>query len=149
MGHGDADRVNFVKGGVYSADKLDGAGCGRLLEQASLGRVVLSVGCLPAAVPVHVNVARGHVLLGCPPGPVLDAAQRGDVVSVEFDGEELDGATWSVLVTGVARVVAADDPLNDVVRRDRLARTIERGAVLVAVPLTYVTGERTAWSTSS
>ena len=133
-------------GGTYVAERLDGAGSQRLLSQASLGRVVLSVGCLPAAVPVHVNVAMGHVLLGCPPGPVLDAAQRGDVVSIEVDGEELDGATWSVLVTGVARVVTPDDPLNDVVRRERLARAVERGAVLVAVPLTYVTGERTAWA---
>jgi len=128
------------------AERLDSSGCERLLSHASLGRVVLSVGCLPAAVPVHVNVALGHVLLGCPPGPVQDAAERGDVVTVEVDGEELDGATWSVLVTGVARVVAGDDPLSDVVRRDRLARSIERGAVLVAVPLTVVSGERTAWS---
>jgi len=135
-------------GGVYVAEQLDGPQCGRLLSSASLGRVVLSVGCLPAAVPVHVNVALGHVLLGCPPGPVQDAAERGDVVSIEIDGEELDGATWSVLVTGIARVVAAEDPLHDVVRRDRLARSIERGAVLVAVPLTYVAGERTAWSST-
>jgi nitroimidazol reductase NimA-like FMN-containing flavoprotein (pyridoxamine 5'-phosphate oxidase superfamily) len=131
---------------TYVAERLDDAGCERLLRQASLGRVILSVGCLPAAVPVHVNVAKGHVLLGCPPGPVLDAATRGDVVSIEVDGEELDGATWSVLVTGVARVVTQGDPLSDVMRRDRLARSIERGAVLVAVPLTYVAGERTAWT---
>jgi len=138
--------MSCANGGAFLAERLDSSGCERLLSHASLGRVVLSVGCLPAAVPVHVNVALGHVLLGCPPGPVQDAAERGDVVTVEVDGEELDGATWSVLVTGVARVVAGDDPLSDVVRRDRLARSIERGAVLVAVPLTVVSGERTAWS---
>jgi len=136
-------------GGVYVAHQLDNPQCERLLGGASLGRVVLSVGCLPAAVPVHVNVALGHVLLACPPGPVHDAAVRGDVVSIEVDGEELDGATWSVLVTGIARVVSADDPLNDVVRHDRLAGSIERGAVLVAVPTTYISGERTSWTLTS
>jgi nitroimidazol reductase NimA-like FMN-containing flavoprotein (pyridoxamine 5'-phosphate oxidase superfamily) len=132
--------------GVYAAERLDLGACERLLERTSLGRVVLSVGCLPAALPVHVNVTQGHVLVGCPPGPIRDAAERGDVVSVEVDGEELDGATWSVLVTGVARIVADSDPLRDVARHDRLARAIERGAVLVAVPLTHVAGERTEWS---
>ena len=132
-------------GGAYVSAALDARRCERLLAQSSLGRVVLSVGCLPAAVPVHVDVAHGNVLLTCHPGPVLTAAERRDVISVETDGEEADGTTWSVLATGVARVVDAGEPLRDAVD-SRLARLLDRGATLVAVPLTTLRGERTWWS---
>ena len=139
--------MSGVLAGAFVSEPLDEHRCVRLLSQASLGRVVLSVGCLPAAVPVHVDVTHGHVLLTCLPGPVLTAAERRDVISVETDGEDADGATWSVLATGVARVVEAGDPLCEVANGERLGRMLERGASLVAVPLTAVRGERTWWTT--
>lgn len=135
--------------GSYVSEALDERGCTRLLAQAVLGRVVLSIGCLPAAVPVRVDVAHGHVLLTCLDGPVLTAAQRRDVLSVESDGEDANGATWSVLATGVARVVPDGDPLRDVASADRLGRMLDRGATLVAVPLTALRGERTRWMPSA
>ncbi len=131
--------------GFLRTEELDTAKCERLLAQASLGRVVLSVGCLPAALPVHVDLAEGHVLLGCSPGPAISAAEQGDVVSIQVDGEDVDGTTWSVQVTGVARVVGSSDPLSNVVHEGRLERALGRGAVLVAVPLTVLSGERTMW----
>lgn len=133
-------------GGAYVSAVLDAHRCERLLAQSSLGRVVLSVGCLPAAVPVYVDVAHGHVLLTCHPGPVLTAAERGDVISVETDGEDADGTTWSVLATGVARVVGAEEPLHDAALNNRLTRLLDRGATLVAIPMTTLRGERTWWS---
>jgi uncharacterized protein len=145
---GKAASMSGVLAGAYDSEPLDEGRCVRMLSQASLGRVVLSVGCLPAAVPVHVDVVHGHVLLTCLPGPVLTAAARHDVISVETDGEDADGATWCVLATGVARLVEGDDPLRDVARADRLGRMLDRGASLVAVPLTTMRGERTWWTPS-
>jgi hypothetical protein len=137
--------VTYQHAGFLRTQELDTASCERLLAQASLGRVVLSVGCLPAALPVHVDLAEGHVLLGCTPGPAVAAAEQGDVVSIQVDGEEVNGTTWSVQVTGVARVVGPSDPLFSILHDGRLARALERGAVLVAVPLTVLSGERTMW----
>ena len=130
---------------TFAVQRLNPAECECHLAFSSLARVVLSVACLPAAVPVHVDVVERHILFGCFPGPLLNAAAQGDVVTIEVDGEALNGATWSVLVTGIARIVVARDPLGELVHRDRLTRSIERGAVLVAVPLTHVVGEQSMW----
>ena len=132
--------------GTFAVQPLNLAECEYHLSLAPLARVVLSIACLPAAVPVHVDVVEGYVLFGCLPGLVLNAATQCDVVTIEVDGEELNGDTWSVLVTGVATIVTAGDPLTDLVHCDRLTSSIERGAVLVAVPLTHVVGEQSMWS---
>ena len=65
------------------------------------------------------------------------AARRSEVLSVQIDGLEPDGATWSVMASGIARPAAADAPLDD-----RLADAVAHGAQVVELPLSVVVGER-------
>jgi nitroimidazol reductase NimA-like FMN-containing flavoprotein (pyridoxamine 5'-phosphate oxidase superfamily) len=81
-----------------------------LLATAAVGRIASVRGGLPAIVPVNICVADGAVWFRTGPGPLLDAAIAGDVLSVEAD--EVDRAWhrgWSVVVSGHAHV-AADRP---------------------------------------
>lgn len=123
-------------------DRLDDESCRRLLGIAALGRVLLSVDCMPAAVPVRIALAMGHVIVAPAPAPVRDAAVLGHVVTVEVDGEEPDGATWAVLVTGVARIVAQDDPLRSTGAAPQ--GLADPATAMVAVPCTHLVGERYA-----
>jgi hypothetical protein len=65
------------------------------------------------------------------------AARRGDVISVQIDGLDSDDNTWSVMVTGIA----GSDHLDEV-ETERFKRIADRGATLVTLPLSVVTGQR-------
>ena len=68
---------------------------------------------------------------------VLLAARRGDVISVQIDGLEDDGTTWSVMVSGIASTVSPDE-----VQTPRIKESMDRGASLLALPLSVVIGKR-------
>src|SRR5487761_2710967 len=103
---------------------LSRAACLALLGGSDLARVVISVRCLPAALPARISVAGDDLLLlASPEEPVVVAARRSEVLSVQIDGLEPDGATWSVMASGIARPAAADAPLDD-----RLADAVAHGA---------------------
>jgi hypothetical protein len=116
------------------------------LAEAPMARVVISVRCLPAALPVFVHVGRHHVLLASHEDAVIEAARRGDVLAVQVDGTEPDGATWSVQVTGVAHLPEQTDSIVAAGLNERVTEATESGAVLVAIPLTVIAGERIRWS---
>lgn len=83
---------------------LDRAECLRLLATATLGRIGLTTGALPAVLPVNFWFDGERILIHTGPGTKLAAATRDTVVAFEVD--EMDGfwhTGWSVLVTGVAR----------------------------------------------
>jgi hypothetical protein len=65
------------------------------------------------------------------------AARRGDVISVQIDGLDSDDNTWSVMVTGIAGSAPVD-----VVETERIKRIAGRGAALVTLPISVVTGQR-------
>jgi hypothetical protein len=65
------------------------------------------------------------------------AAQRGEVLSVQIDGLEPDGTTWSVMASGIARPSFETASLPD-----PLVQAVSRGARLIEVPLSVVAGER-------
>ena len=114
--------------------------CVRLLREATLARVVISVRCLPAALPARIAVlGEDQLLLASAEESVVAAARRGDVLSVQIDGLEPDGGTWSVMASGLAALIALpeDDSLPPV-----LAQAVERGAALITLPLSVVVGER-------
>ena len=112
--------------------------CLRLLDRADLARVVLSVRCLPAALPARIALVRGdHLVLASKESAVIVAARRGDVISVQIDGLETDGSTWSVMVSGIASSVEPEE-----VQTKRIQDSVDRGATLLALPLSVVIGQR-------
>ena len=121
-----------------SSEPLTREDCLQLLGRADLARVVLSVRCLPAALPARIALVEGnHLVLASRKDAVILAARRGDVISVQIDGLEEDGATWSVMVSGIATVVAHDE-----VQNPRIQASLDRGATLLALPLSVVIGQR-------
>ncbi len=134
------------EGTNFSLIELNRAECLNLLDHARIGRVVLSVKCIPVALPVNVCVIDGDVVFATDVGSKLDAAVHGTVVSVEFDDiDRIYHTGWSVLVTGVAEVLT--DP-EDIARARRLP--IQPWApgphlFFVRVPSTVVSGRRIEW----
>ena len=93
--------------------------CLALLSEVPVGRVLISVGALPTALPVNHRVVDGLILFRSSPGTKLTAAVDGQVVG--FEADAFDPATrsgWSVLALGPAEVV--QEPA-------RLRRLVELG----------------------
>ncbi len=125
-------------GQSLSSEPLSRDECLRLLGEADIARVVLSLGALPAALPARIALSKGdHLVISSREHAVLSAARRGDVVSVQIDGVDGDDNTWSVMVTGIADSVPLDRDESA-----KITRIAERGAKLVTLPLTVVTGQR-------
>jgi uncharacterized protein len=134
---------------VLSVIDLDREECLELLGRSTIGRVVLSVDCIPVAVPVNLSLVDGDAVFATDVGSKLDAAIRGQVVSVEVD--DVDGiyqTGWSVLLTGVAQVIT--DP--EIIRRTRSSlRAWAPGnhPFLVKVPSTLISGRRLVWGAAT
>jgi nitroimidazol reductase NimA-like FMN-containing flavoprotein (pyridoxamine 5'-phosphate oxidase superfamily) len=89
---------------------LDRSECLRLLVSTTVGRIGFSTGALPTIVPVNFVVDRDRVLVRTGPGSKLDAAIRNAVVAFEADHiDEAHGLGWSVVVTGMASEVGAEE----------------------------------------
>ena len=117
---------------------LSRAACVGLLGGTDLARVVISVRCLPAALPARIAVVdNDHLLLASPEEAVIAAADRSEVLSVQIDGLEPDGATWSVMASGIARPAQTEEPLTR-----PLKEALSHGARLIELPLSVVAGER-------
>ncbi|MBW4079201.1 MAG: pyridoxamine 5'-phosphate oxidase family protein [Acidobacteria bacterium] len=112
--------------------------CLRFLREADFARVVSSIRCLPVARPTRIAViGDDHLILTSRDDTISSLATRGDVLAVQIDGLEGNGATWSVTVSGIAAPANPDEELPA-----SLARELERGATLLALPLNLVTGVR-------
>ena len=121
-----------------SGETLSREDCLRLLAGADLARVVLSVRALPVALPARIALSSdGRLLLASNEEAVVLAARRGDVISVQIDGLELDGSTWSVMVSGIASLAVVNEEL-----RPSLYDAVEHGATLYAMPLSVLSGQR-------
>lgn len=121
-----------------SSEPLTREDCLELLDRADLARVVLSVRCLPAALPARIALVReDHLVLASAESAVLLAARRGDVISVQIDGLEENGTTWSVMVSGIATTLAPDE-----IQSPRIQDYLGRGATLLGLPLSVVVGQR-------
>lgn len=94
--------------------------CRALLGKAEVGRVAITLGALPAVLPVNFAVQDGDIFFLTGEGVKLRAALDRAVVAFEVD--EIDPARrtgWSVLAVGVAVEVTDEEELA-VVRRLRL-----------------------------
>lgn len=74
--------------------------CLRLLARGGPGRVAVSVGALPAVLPVRFVLVGEDVVFPADPGGELDVAVRDAVVAFEADHFD-PAAGWSVVVTGI------------------------------------------------
>jgi nitroimidazol reductase NimA-like FMN-containing flavoprotein (pyridoxamine 5'-phosphate oxidase superfamily) len=131
---------------VCSLVELDRQECLELFGRASIGRVVLSVDAIPVALPVNVAVLHGDVVFATDEGSKLDAALRGNVVSIEADGvDPLYHTGWSVIVTGVAEVLTDPGDVEEASRLPLHAWAPGPHRFLVRIPATVVSGRRIAW----
>jgi hypothetical protein len=85
--------------------------CLHLLASQQVGRLAVVVGQSPMVVPVNYAIDGDVVVFRSGPGTKLSAAQHRNVA---FEVDQIDlheRQGWSVLVTGVAEIVAdQDDP---------------------------------------
>ena len=80
--------------------------CLDLLGSASLGRIGVTMGALPAIFPVNYGVVAGAVVFYTGDGVKLRAALEGAVVAFEVDHIDVAGrGGWSVMVIGLAEEV--------------------------------------------
>jgi nitroimidazol reductase NimA-like FMN-containing flavoprotein (pyridoxamine 5'-phosphate oxidase superfamily) len=116
--------------------------CLRLLGTATIGRIGLCSGALPAVLPVTFRMVGDRVLFRTGRGSKLDAATLNTVVAFEVDDVDLvDHSGWSVVVVGVA-YDATDDEI-DPSERVRLPRWVAGpDGRVVAVSTEIVSGRR-------
>ena len=84
-----------------------------LLADAPVGRIVFTDRALPAIRPVNFFVDNGFIVIRSGPGSKLNAAVANAIVA--FEADEFDPVSksgWSVVVTGLARVVKDDEELS-------------------------------------
>ncbi|MGW0484549.1 pyridoxamine 5'-phosphate oxidase family protein [Nonomuraea sp. NPDC003214] len=80
----------------------------RLLAGVPFGRIVFTRQALPAVRPVNHLVVDGRVVIRSSPGTVLSSHVAVPEAVVAFEADDLDGHArlgWSVIVTGVARLL--------------------------------------------
>jgi len=129
----------------FRAVELERDQCLELFGRAPIARVVLSIKCLPVALPVNVALMGEDVIFSTDSGSKLTAAVEGQVVSVEADDVDFMYRTgWSVLITGVAELVS--EPMAVEWARSRLqAWAPGSHPFLVKVPSTLISGRRLMW----
>ena len=116
-----------------------------LLGTQEIGRLVYTRRALPAVTPVNFALRDGAVWIWTASTSSMWQAVRGAVVAFEVD--ELDGAErsgWSVVVLGVAELVA--DPTEIERARDVGPEPWVSGRkeYLLRIPLELVSGRRVA-----
>jgi len=122
---------------------LDDAECLRLLAGATLGRIGVTTGALPAVLPVNFWFDGEHILFRTGPGTKLAAATQDAVVAFEVDDmDPLWHTGWSVMVTGVARHVTDPAELERLARMP-IARWAPRGGgQVVSITPELISGRR-------
>src|SRR5687768_7361278 len=85
-----------------SLHEIDTDECRKLLDQNSIGRLVIATDKYPLIYPVKYEVDGDTIVLRTGRGPVLEAAEHANV-AFEIDGLDLeDQNAWSVVVNGLA-----------------------------------------------
>ena len=82
----------------------------RLLASGTVGRLGVTVGAIPAILPVNYAMLGDSVVFRTGPGTKLRAALDNTVVAFEVD--EVDEATqsgWSVLMVGIAHELTGEE----------------------------------------
>lgn len=89
---------------------LSDADCYRLLRSVPVGRLIFTLGALPAVRLVNFLATDDAILFRTSDGDKLRAAERGDVVAFEVDEIDQDRHLgWTVTAIGHLSVVGAED----------------------------------------
>jgi nitroimidazol reductase NimA-like FMN-containing flavoprotein (pyridoxamine 5'-phosphate oxidase superfamily) len=122
---------------------LDHDECLRLLALAHWGRVAITVGALPAILPVRFVLDGKEILFRAGHDTALAAGTQGAVVAFQVDGgDESAPGHWSVLATGLARHVDGSD-LGRAAERALPAWSAERPDHVIALAPEVISGRRT------
>lgn len=94
-------------------DEMTRDECLRRFSEAPFVRALLSVRCLPTALPIQIRLMiDATALIDGSDADLQHAARRHDVVTLQVDG--LEGTrSWVVVGSGIASVVAFDAPTGD------------------------------------
>jgi hypothetical protein len=125
----------------HGLEVLDRDRCLELLRQHGFGRVAITAGALPCVLPVNYRVIDDQVMFRTARGSKLDAATRNAVVAFEVDDmDPLSHTGWSVVVTGVARVL--DEEGRDALDLPLARWAPDRDGHVVAISTEVTTGRR-------
>jgi len=129
--------IEFDRAGLLVLDREQ---CLELLAPGGLGRIAINVGALPAILPVRFALESDRIVLCIAVGSTLDRATNDAVVAFETD-ESGDESEWSVMVTGVARVITRVSELR---RAEELAlpHWSNGGNRFVAISTDHISGRR-------
>jgi len=117
---------------------LDRDDCLNRLSEAPLARILVSVKCLPTALPARIRVLnREKILIASSDPSIVLAAQRHDVLTVQVDGVDDLNHPWSVVASGIAEVEPNVEAMDDV-----LGDSLSHGGQLVSFPVSVVVGQR-------
>lgn len=116
--------------------------CLGLLATAPIGRLGLTVGALPLVLPVNFALSELGILVRTSSGSKLDAAVANQVVCFEADGVDVFAhGGWSVVVTGVARVLTDGEVAQ--ISATHLPHWVDDGAEhVVAIATEHISGRR-------
>ena len=121
---------------------LDELVCIRLLGEAKLGRIALSVGALPAIYPIRFALLGRDPVFRTHPQAGLVEATAGNVVCLQADDADPDSDHgWSVMVTGPADVITEPDLLEEA-RRLPLRPWAGAADAFVRIGAVMVSGRR-------
>jgi nitroimidazol reductase NimA-like FMN-containing flavoprotein (pyridoxamine 5'-phosphate oxidase superfamily) len=128
-------------------DVLDGAECWRLLATETMGRLATATDHGVRIWPVNYRT-RGETLIfrSDPGSKVWDIAANAHV-SFEIDGSDED-RHWSVVVTGRAEVVDADEEWPHVPQEELVTQNPGAKRILLRITPATVTGRRFTSATS-
>jgi nitroimidazol reductase NimA-like FMN-containing flavoprotein (pyridoxamine 5'-phosphate oxidase superfamily) len=119
--------------------------CVQLLEGEALGRVAVTIGALPAVLPVNFDLLDDAIVFRTAEGTKLTAALVESVVAFEVDRADAETRSgWSVLVVGRAEEICDEATLRRA--RDLGLRSWATNIAdhFVRIPLDIVTGRRIA-----
>lgn len=92
--------------GFIEGDHFDDVQCRELLGRTRIGRIGLSIGAIPAVVPIRYELAESDILVTCEVNQVAKAMENA-VIALQSDGFDEDSRKrWTVLAIGYAHRIA-------------------------------------------
>jgi uncharacterized protein len=126
-------------------ETLDRGECLELIATVPVGRIGVSIGALPAILPVNFALVGSDIVVRTVPGTKLDAATRRAVVAFEVDSYAPDGSSgWSVLVQGFCSEITDSAQCEALAESPLRAWAFDTGVAerFVRIETSFVNGRR-------
>jgi hypothetical protein len=93
--------------GFIEGDHFDDVQCRDLLGRTRIGRIGLSIGAVPAVIPIRYELSDTGILVGCGVDQVAKAMENS-VIALQSDGFDEDSQKrWTVLAIGPTHRIGA------------------------------------------